>query len=144
MPVNVIVKKVLSVQLAVLLLFAGISIRYSAHLCGGNLVATGLSLKDEVASCGMEEKSQTVPGIYHLRNHCCDILTATIILRTNFIPSSIFAVETVSFPDSFNFIPFHLTAAQDAFISQVYNDAWPPGHDFSNLYSSRTIRILRI
>jgi hypothetical protein len=80
-------RKLLSIQLAVLILFSGLTVNIATHYCGGNPVATKVSLSGELATCGMEKATSEIPSQKSLKNHCCDNVISAYSLNNNFVPS---------------------------------------------------------
>ena len=69
-----IVKKILSISLAILFLFSTINLNIMSHYCGGRLVETKVILGNGKVSCGMEEDvalCENYPGTA-LEKNCCE------------------------------------------------------------------------
>lgn len=137
-------KRLLSVPLIFLIFFSGIGLRYSAHLCGGNVVSTKFSLKDDVATCGMENSNPEKPGNFRIESRCCDNLIADLLLKTNYLPSSVTKLQILSFTDSFSFSSYCLPESQPSFLNPPLSKSAPPGGKYSNIISPSEFRILRI
>jgi len=64
-------KRVFSLLFSVLILLSGMHLTVASHLCGGELAAVKCSVTGEMASCGMQESQQPVPGNGTIESGCC-------------------------------------------------------------------------
>jgi hypothetical protein len=80
-------KLFLSIPLSLLILFSGINIRYAAHFCGGNVVATKISLSGELATCGMEPKDGNNSSLMTIKSNCCEDITSEYTINNTYVPS---------------------------------------------------------
>lgn len=127
-----------------LVLFSGISIKYSAHLCGGNVVSTMFSLNGQSATCGMEDRSTGETGAYLFKSHCCDNLGTTLQLNTNYIPSAIYSDGSISLHHEFSFIPFLLPLSRSINLCTTGSSTRPPGGSIHDLCLPESLCNLRI
>ncbi len=81
-------KTILSIPLVLLILFTGINVQIASHYCGGKFAAVKVSLTGELASCGMEHQSVTIPSEDQFSRHCCDDVISSISISTNYVPAS--------------------------------------------------------
>jgi hypothetical protein len=80
-------KTIISIPLALLILFTGINVNIASHYCGGNLSAVKVSLNGELASCGMEQQSGEKPAEDLFSRHCCDDVISSFSISTNYVPA---------------------------------------------------------
>jgi hypothetical protein len=85
-------KTILSISLALMILFTGINVNIASHYCGGNLSAVKISLNGELASCGMEQQSGTKPSDDLFSRHCCDDVISSVCISINYIPVSCWSI----------------------------------------------------
>ena len=137
-------KKAITVPLMILVLFSGISLKYSAHLCGGAVVATMFSLKDEVAKCSMDDNNGLNPGVDQFKTGCCDNLIAYLQIKTNFIPSTISNIEKINALKYFSFIPYFTPVTKSIIHYSVNTGLWPPGRNQVSTDSPEALCIFRI
>jgi hypothetical protein len=86
-------KLVLSIPLIMLISFSGISVKFTAHFCGGTFIATKVLITGELATCGMEIPSNNNSSQNTFSNHCCDNITSEYSINNNYIPSSYYIKE---------------------------------------------------
>ena len=81
-------KKILSISIALLMLFSGLQLTISQHYCGGELADAKVSLTGHIASCGMEGETDDCgqPGD-HIKSHCCNNQVSVYAIDHNFAPS---------------------------------------------------------
>ena len=79
-------KKIISIPLILLILFSGINVIVATHFCGGNFSGTKISLNGELASCGMEDQSET-SSQQKISNHCCENIVTSYSISSKYIPS---------------------------------------------------------
>ena len=137
-------KKAAAIPLLILVLFSGISINYSAHLCCGSVVSTKLSLKGEIASCGMEDQKTELGGIVSFKTHCCDNLIAGFQLKTNYLPSSVKTLEKISISNSVSFIPYPYPVAEELILINSFASSSPPGRNCFYSLTPETLHVFRI
>lgn len=80
-------RKFLSIPLLVLILFSGLTVNIATHYCGGNPVASRVSLSGELANCGMEQGNGEKSSQESITNHCCDNVLASYSFNNKFVPS---------------------------------------------------------
>ncbi len=137
-------KFILSIPLSLLLLFSGINIRYAAHYCGGNVVATRISLSGELATCGMEPKEDNNSSLVTLKKHCCEDITSEYTINNNYVPS----LTEIDLPGQM--IVDHGFFSADHLIIKGYpaiyffNDIGPPGTDHSKTDLVSVLHTFRI
>lgn len=66
-------KKILSILFASLILVSGMHLSLAVHYCGGDLVASKISLSEQKAECGMESGKSECPihGKNEVNSNCC-------------------------------------------------------------------------
>jgi hypothetical protein len=137
-------KTLLSIPLTLLILFSGINIRYAAHFCGGNLVATKVTFSGELATCGMESKSESKSSDLAFNNHCCDNITTAYSICNNYIPSSLYLKESGQQVTSVTFIPVVNPSDQKILSNYLKTSKRPPGVDHPDSFDCQVLCIFRI
>jgi hypothetical protein len=137
-------KKVAALPLIFLILFSGISLKYSAHMCGGTVVATLFSLKDEAARCSMEDDNQENTGSDLFKTGCCENINAYLQFRTNYVQTSVLSVEKINVSKYFSFIPFIMPVTETISRSSAITGIWPPGRNPYITCSPEALCIFRI
>jgi len=98
-------RKLLSIPLAVLILFSGLTVNIAAHYCGGSLVATRVSLSGELATCGMEKGNAENSAQESITNHCCDNVVSTCSFNNKYLPSnSLLSIPVTQIADAADLI----------------------------------------
>jgi len=85
------VKKFLSILTVLLVVTAMLHFSVARHYCGGELVASRISLSGTLATCGMEGDEGNCPyekSGEHFRSHCCDDVLAFYSIDNNYTPAS--------------------------------------------------------
>jgi len=68
-------KKVLSIISVLIIILAGLQVTVSSHYCGGEPVASKISLSGTLASCGMEDNEENCPLPWHqVTSDCCETM----------------------------------------------------------------------
>lgn len=137
-------KTFLSIPLILLILFTGISVNFSTHYCHGSVAATKISLKGEIATCGMESGSAVTAAAISLNKHCCDDISSSYSI-CNIFYSSTYAME---YPCQ------KVTSIIDVEINSVSNQAIinitsneiikPPGDTYINSITCPVLCVFRI
>ena len=137
-------KTLISIPLLILILFTGISVRFSSHYCGGYIVATKISLTGEMATCGMESGNEINTIQQILKNHCCDNIASAYSISNNYFASS-FNIEEPGQVLS-NFIPgtSGYICIDETFITPSFNEIKPPGNYTPNSVDRPVLCIFRI
>ena len=86
-------KRLLYIPLVLLITFSGISLKYAAHYCKDFQVASKISLTGKLADCGMENQKVNNHEGYNIKSHCCDNLTISFLLNSNYLFKSVLVVE---------------------------------------------------
>jgi hypothetical protein len=81
-------KKFLSILFGFLILLSGMHLTVATHYCGGEIVASKVSLTGELASCGMEASNNQYPlHKKYFNSHCCDNIVTVFAVENNYAPS---------------------------------------------------------
>ena len=121
-------KRIVSIPLMILILFSGISINVASHYCGGNLASSKVSLKGELASCGMEHQSGTGSFGDQISKHCCEDVIHSFTLSTNYIPSTFLRITDAGNAPFSAFIVYDLPLFhREIFGSLISETKLPPG-----------------
>lgn len=81
-------KKVFSIFAALLILFSGMQVTLSRHLCMGEFAAAKWSVDGTAASCGMTHQAGTPSPFASFNPDCCHNDTFTYAVDENYSPSS--------------------------------------------------------
>ena len=84
-------KKTLSILAVLLVVAAMLHFSVARHYCGGELVASKISLSGALATCGMEGDEGNCPHEQsgeHIKSHCCDDVLAFYCIDNNYTPAS--------------------------------------------------------
>ena len=81
-------KKTLSIFAALLILFSGMQVTLSRHLCMGEFAAAKWSVNGTAASCGMTHEEDAAFPFTSLKSDCCHNDTFTYAVDENYSPSS--------------------------------------------------------
>lgn len=123
-----IMKKGISISLALLMLTAMLHLTVATHYCSGKIVASEVSLTGKLANCGMEgtENDLSLPGT-NFTKHCCDDIVTLFGIDSNYIPSFPFVPE--SFQYSFHVFanPVDLSGKSQTDFYSIYSNISPPG-----------------
>jgi hypothetical protein len=138
-------KKAASISMLLLMIAIMLHISVATHYCGGNEVASKVSLTGKLANCGMEgsENSVTLPGL-RFDKHCCDDVVTSCGTDTNFFPSFSFIPESFQYNFQSILIPSGLTADSFTGLSPFYTDVSPPGALMSTYVDLSDICVFRI
>ena len=121
-------KKGISISLVVLLVTALFRFSIATHFCGGEAVASKVTLSGRTASCGMEDEGEESPvrGTL-LKTHCCDDVITSYAIDNNFTPS--FSVIPRLFLHNLHIFnkPGELPVLSADVIQSLYTSIKPPG-----------------
>lgn len=138
-------KKSISISISVLMILGMVHFSVATHYCSEMGVTSKVSLSGKLASCGMEETTESCPvsGI-NLTTHCCDDVVSFYGIDSNYTPS--FSVV----PDFFQFtfqvysIPVGLPIASTDFVKTLYTSVNPQGVLLSTNVDLSDICVYRI
>jgi len=123
---------VLSIPLLFLISFSGISVKFATHYCGGRVAATKISLSGELTTCGMESQEHNNSYQDAFNNHCCEDVTSSYTLSSNYLPSYFNIEESVQKDISLFSVPEKFLSIQyNIFINSTRNIK-PPGIIYHN------------
>jgi pterin-4a-carbinolamine dehydratase len=120
-------KALITIPLIILLTFSGISVKFATHFCGGYVAATKVSLTGELATCGMERHSHSIPFQDILTNYCCEDITSAYSICNNYTPSSFFIDEVAQQVHSMIFAPDVPLSFYETVITSTDTTIRPPG-----------------
>ena len=87
-------KKVISISLALLVLFSGIRLDVAYHYCSGNLAGSRVSFSGKPASCGMEKPVEPKNTSDIIKRQCCEDLISTFSIYSQYLtPSANTAID---------------------------------------------------
>jgi hypothetical protein len=138
-------KKVFSIVSVLIIILAGLQVTISRHYCGGEPVASRISLSGAPASCGMEDNENNCPLPWHqLTGNCCEDhvrIAGTV---------NIFTIPYVVGEDQ-NKDKVSLNLANEINLPetrvsfrQIYTGFNPPGIYFTSSVNLENICVLRI
>jgi len=122
------VKRILSISLSIVMLFALLHISVATHYCGGRIAGTNISLSGKLASCGMEDNKTELPltGTV-ISRHCCDNVLNYFGISGNYFP--VFSFVPESFQNNFQvmhlFTELPVSSAQN--LKSFFANVSPPG-----------------
>jgi hypothetical protein len=120
-------KKAASISFLLLMITAMLHISVATHYCGGNEVASKVSLTGKLANCGMEGSGIPVlPPGHQFSKHCCEDVVAFCGTDNNFQPSFNFVPEPFRYSFQFIIIPSGLNANAFTGPNPLYTYADPP------------------
>lgn len=140
-------KKILSILAVLLVVTAMLHFSVARHYCGGELVASKLTLSGAPATCGMESEGGNCSNEGNgdqIESHCCDDVIISYSIDNNYPPAS----KAVS---GFNLLKFQtpvMSVEKPAGIAFIVNRLWsdtsPPGKFPASAVSLPAIRVFRI
>jgi hypothetical protein len=138
-------KKSISISLVLLMLAAIMRLSVATHFCGGEEVASKLTVSGSLAGCGMEQDENQAPSQgTSISNHCCYDVVTICGTDNDYTPS--FHVFPASYQLSCQLsgmtalINDHSTPV----IKSVYTNASPPGAIMSTAVDLACICVFRI
>ena len=137
-------KRIISIPLMIMILFSGISVKFASHYCGGRVAATKVSLTGELASCGMEHQSGTKPSPDFFSSHCCDDVTSSYSISTNYFPSLYVVNDPGQQVTHIINVPCDFLISKDISNFTSYSNKRPPGNYCPNSVVRQVICIFRI
>lgn len=137
-------KTLISIPLIILILFTGISVKFASHYCGGYVAATKVSLTGELATCGMESKSDNNTQQKTFDKHCCDDITSAYSICNNYISSSYFVNDPGQQVTYVIDVPADYMSNQEIIINISNNNIKPPGTNYPNSVTLPALCIFRI
>jgi hypothetical protein len=138
-------KYILSIPLALLILFTGINVQIASHFCGGNFSAAKVSLTGELASCGMENQSAIKTTEDLLSRHCCDDVISSVSISSNYIPASFCYTQITGQEINHIYITHdQLVISQAVLFSASSGNVRPPGEFNPSEVEQQVICIFRI
>jgi hypothetical protein len=85
---RIIMKKFLTIPLALLILFSGMNFTVATHYCGGHIAATKLSFTGKLATCGMTALKSENSAETQISSKCCDDKTSVYKIDNNYSPAA--------------------------------------------------------
>jgi hypothetical protein len=121
-------KKSISISLSVLMVLGMVHFSVATHYCSEMEATSKVSLSGKLASCGMEETTESCPvsGI-NLTSHCCDDVVSFYGIDSNYTPSFSVVPEFYQYTFQVFDVPIGLTVASADFVKTSYPSAYPPG-----------------
>jgi len=138
-------KKVFSISLSLLMMVAMLQITVAMHYCGGEEVATKVSLSGKLASCGMNctEEEMPLQGT-NFTSHCCENTLIFCGVSNNYSPT--YSIIPESYQNNFQVlaIPLELSAKSKTALNPLNTNISPPGALMSTNVDLSTICVFRI
>jgi hypothetical protein len=136
-------KKAFSILFIFVVLFSGMTIRYSAHYCQGTFIASKLSLSGKNASCGMTHENSGGKDV-HFSNVTCENEISSYTFSDNYIhaPQAPDAGKSLTYVDSAVLI--NPAANLTSLISSLNFRQLPPGTLGTPKYQSEVLCVFRI
>ena len=120
-------------------------ISVATHYCGGEEVATKVSLSGKLASCGMHCSEEEMPfqGTY-FTNHCCEDTMIFSGISSNYSPTYSFVPESYQYNFQVWALPIGLSVKSQVDINPLYLSGNPPGVLMSTRVDLSNICVFRI
>jgi len=84
-----VMKKLITIPLALLILISGMHFTVATHYCGGKIAATKISFSGKVASCGMiHDMNSGAATETSLASKCCENEISVYTIDNNYSPSA--------------------------------------------------------
>ncbi|MFZ2339935.1 MAG: hypothetical protein WAW07_09485 [Bacteroidales bacterium] len=140
-------KKLFSILTVLLVVTAMLHLSVARHYCGGELVASRISLTGGLATCGMENTEGSHPfnnDSDHFGTHCCDDVLTFYSITNNYTTTANAAAEfltaKIPVPDlqPESLVRFSVISIQN------WPDISPPGFLMTTSVDLSAIRVLRI
>lgn len=139
------VKKIISIQLLLLIIFSGIRLNIATHYCQNIVAAKVVSLSGKLASCGMESPSRTKSQEDLFTRHCCDDIVRTFTIAKNYFPSSISSLQEIAREVIYIFIiPVSIFTNGEQSVYTASGETRPPGLFYTGSVEQQVICIFRI
>jgi len=141
------VKKFLSILTVLLVVTAMLHFSVARHYCGGELVASRISLSGTLATCGMEGDEGNCPyekSGEHFRSHCCDDVLAFYSIDNNYTQSQTVVTDSyrvTSFIPEIIIVSSFYTLNR---ISRFFTDTGPPSYPTCTAVDLTDICVFRI
>lgn len=138
-------KKGVSIAMALLILTAMLNLSVATHYCGGELVASKVSLTGKLANCGMEGSEKKLPlSGTNFTSHCCDDIVTSCRIGSNYTPSFSFITDSYQSNFSVFSIPAGASVHSLAVLKSLYTSTRPPGALMSTNVDLCDICVFRI
>lgn len=140
-----VMKKFLTIPLALLILLSGMHFTIATHYCGGKIAATRVSLSGKEASCGMISDHRSGNSTEtQVSSKCCDNEFAVYKIDSDYSPSAFHfkeinqnILQEFHIPEGFSF------RSTFAFLTHPTNVS-PPDYFLANAVSMADICVFRI
>lgn len=138
-------KKVFSIFLSLLMIFAMFHISVAMHYCEGKEVATAVSLSGKLASCGMIYSVDEIPlQSNNFTKHCCDNIVTFYGITGNYSPTYSFLPESYQYNIQVFAVPVEISAKSQTDFYSIYSNVSPPGALMSTNVDLSNICVFRI
>ncbi len=140
-------KKFLSILTVLLVVMAMLHFSVAQHYCGGEKVASRISLSSSLATCGMEGNEGDCHHGQHghqFESHCCDDVLTSISIDNNYTPVT---KAAAGFDHAKLLVPEKQSEkpVRFAFIAgKSWSDISPPGEFLSSSVDLPQIQVFRI
>jgi len=140
-----VMKKFLTIPLALLILLSGMNFTVATHYCGGHIAATKLSFSGKEATCGMisDQKSENSTET-QISSNCCDDKIAVYKIDGDYSPSAFYfknisqnILQEFHIPQGFS---FHFPVS----LLTIPANVSPPGCFMANAVRIADICVFRI
>jgi len=143
--VILLMKKGISISLSILMLLGIVHFSVATHFCNEMEVTSKISISGKLASCGMEETTESYPPHeVRITSHCCDDVVSFYGIDSNYTPS--FSAIPEFFQDIFQIyrIPDGLPVISSVTLNSLYTSVSPPGVLMSTNVDLSDICVFRI
>lgn len=138
-------KKFLTIPLALLILLSGMHFTIAAHVCGGEIAGTKVSLSGKEASCGMASDEKSKPSSEtSFNSDCCENAFTIYSTDNNYSPSEFHVKEITQNILHVFYIPEGFTFHSNFPLLKNFTNVSPPDNFMANAVSMANICVFRI
>jgi hypothetical protein len=138
-------KRIVAIQLLLVILISGINVQIASHYCRGNYSGSKISLDGKLASCGMEDQAIKHSSEVLISSHCCSDVISSLSISPNYIFST--CPDLTDPRHAIIHIPFihnELLAGREICLSLASGNVRPPGTFISADIEQQVLCIFRI
>jgi hypothetical protein len=136
-------RKALTIIISAIFLASGLQVSIDKHYCGGNLVATKVSLTGVKASCGMENADFRCSSHLIFDSKCCEDQMLNLALNNNFFPEYFHLDKPLPGKQVLSFQ--NIILSENKFSNLNFpSNVLPPGENIQNWLTQAEICVFRI
>jgi hypothetical protein len=141
------VKQLFSILTVLLVVTAMLHFSVARHYCGGELVASRISLSGALATCGMEDTGAACPYDHdgdRIESHCCDDVLTSYSIDNNYTPATKAAAGLSQGKIPAPVMLLESPVRSSFIIHKTWSDISPPGQLMTSSVDLTHIRVFRI